>query len=47
MGREREREGRKEAGVRKGQGKSGTRGKSNALKYRGLGAKTWREKLQK
>lgn len=38
----REREPRKEAGARKGQGRRGTRGKSDALKYRELGARRWK-----
>lgn len=43
----REKEGRKGAGVRKGQGRKAMRGKSDALKYRGLGVRRWREKLKK
>lgn len=31
--------------MRKGQGRRGARGKSDALKYRELGERRWREKL--
>lgn len=43
----RESEGRKETGMRKGQGRRGVRGMSEALKYRELGVRRWMEKLQK
>lgn len=38
----RERERRKEAGARKGQGRRGMRGESDALKYRELEARRWK-----